>query len=596
MVMNLLKINERMSVRVVIIMLLLVTAVSCDKTGTKNVVILETTDIHGVILPYDYIEMEELNYSMAHTASYIKAIEQDADAIFLLDNGDNLQGQPSVYYYNFIDTTSAHFLAEVMNYMKYDAATVGNHDIEAGHPVYDRLKQEYDFPLLAANAVSKSTNEPYFKPYSVIRKDGISIAVMGLITPAIPTWLPEELYRGIEFRDMVETAEKWMPEILEKKPDLVIGLFHSGWDNRSSQYLDAAKKSEDGASAVAYHVPGFDIIFTGHDHRVANEWFVNRLGDSVLILNGGSRSQNIAKAEVVFSHNMTGKKNIIRISGDIVKTADYKPDSEFIERFKPNADIIKDYVSKVIAVSDQTISSRDAFFGSSAFVDLVHNIQLEITGADLSFAAPLSFDVSIAEGPITIGDMFKLYRFENMLYTMSLTGTEIDKYLEYSYSGWTNTMRSPEDNLLKFRTGNDGKPVMTDGRAWLQNQSYNFDSAAGIDYLVDVTRPDGDKVFIKSFSNGKPFLESSYYTVAVNSYRGNGGGGLLTRGAGIPPGNLMERVLRSTDRDLRYYLMLELEEKKTINAEPLNNWRFIPENFTYGAVKRDYNLLFGSTN
>ena len=113
--------------------------VSCSGTGKKNISILETTDIHGVILPYDFIEKEKLNASMASSLTYLKQVREKQDATILLDNGDNLQGQPEVYYYNFIDTVAPHFLSEVMNFMRYDACTVGNHDVEAGHAVYDRL-------------------------------------------------------------------------------------------------------------------------------------------------------------------------------------------------------------------------------------------------------------------------------------------------------------------------------------------------------------------------------------------------------------------------------------------------------------------------
>ncbi|MBE3086553.1 MAG: bifunctional metallophosphatase/5'-nucleotidase, partial [Bacteroidetes bacterium] len=119
--------------KLILIMLL----VSCSGTGKKSISILETTDVHGVILPYDYIEKEKLNASLASSFTYIRQIREVKDATILLDNGDNLQGQPEVYYYNFIDTVSPHFLAEVMNYMGYDAGTVGNHDVEAGHAVYD---------------------------------------------------------------------------------------------------------------------------------------------------------------------------------------------------------------------------------------------------------------------------------------------------------------------------------------------------------------------------------------------------------------------------------------------------------------------------
>ena len=579
-----------LSLKLLFILLL----VSCSGTGKKSISIFETTDIHGVILPYDFIEKEKLNASLASSFTYIKKTRPEKDATILLDNGDNLQGQPEVYYYNFIDTVSPHFLAEVMNFIGYDAGTVGNHDVEAGHSVYDRLVKEYNFPLLAANAVDIKTGKPYFKPYTIIIKDEIKIAVFGLITPAIPTWLPPELYAGIEFRDMVETAKLWMPEILKEKPDLIVGLFHSGWDKSETGIKNSDPSNENGSAAVAYNVPGFDIIFNGHDHKVANEKFVNSAGDTILILNGGSRSENLAQADITFSSKKIKGKLQRNISGKIVKVADFKPDPEFVAKFAPQNEKISEYVNRVIGNSAVTISSRDAYFGSSAFIDMIHTIQLEITGADISFAAPLSFDVEISKGPITVGDMFKLYRFENMLYTMRLSGEEIRKYLEFSYSDWLNTMKGPGDQLLKFRTGKDGKPVLTNGKAWLKNQSYNFDSAAGIEYTVDVSKPEGSRVKIKGFSDGRPFDNTKMYKVAVNSYRGNGGGGLLTEGAGLSKEELRTRLLSSTDRDLRYYILKSIELKKTVNAEPFNNWKIIPEKWVVAAKPREYALLFGA--
>ena len=573
--------------------ILIITLVSCSVTGKKSIRIIETTDIHGVILPYDFIENEKMNVSMASSFSYIRQVRNSKNFTVLLDNGDNLQGQPEVYYYNFIDTISPHFLAEVMNYMGYDAGTVGNHDIEAGHTVYDRVAKEYNFPLLAANAVDIKTGNPYFKPYQIIKKEGLKIAVFGLVTPAIPNWLPPELYSGIEFKDMVETARKWMPVILNEKPDLVVGLFHSGWDRTEGKSERTNNLSENGSAAVAYNVPGFDIIFCGHDHKVANEKFVNSIGDTVLILNGGSRSEKLAEADVTIASRKIKGKRQIKISGQLINTADYKPDPEFIAKFSPQYKVIGEYVNRVIGTSSTTITSRDAYFGPSAFIDMIHSLQLEITGADISFAAPLSFDVQINKGPITVGDMFKLYRFENMLYTMSLSGDEIHKYLEFSYSGWLNTMKSPDDLLLKFRTGKDGKPIITNEKAWLKNQSYNFDSAAGINYTVDVSKPEGERIEIKSFTDGRPFEKNKMYKVAVNSYRGNGGGGHFTEGAGIAKDELRKRLIASTDRDLRYYILKSIEAKKTINPVPLNNWKIIPEKWVNSARSSEYPMLFG---
>ncbi|MCE5347979.1 MAG: bifunctional metallophosphatase/5'-nucleotidase [Bacteroidales bacterium] len=575
--------------KVLLIMLL----VSCSKTGNKSISIIETTDVHGVILPYDYVEKEKPDASLASSYTYIKWIREKKNATILLDNGDNLQGQPEVYYYNFIDTVSPHFVADAMNYMRYDAGSVGNHDVEAGHAVYDRLAKKFNFPLLAANAVNIKTGKPYFKPYHIIIKDGIKVAVMGLTTPAIPNWLPPELYSGIEFRDMVETARLWMPVILKERPDVVVGLFHSGWDKSSEENKNDDQVYENGSAAVAYSVPGFDIIFCGHDHKIANEKIVNSAGDTVLILDGGSKSQKLAQADITFgSKKVNGKKQKIA-NGKIINVADFKPDPDFITKFAPQHKKINEYVNRIIGSSTATISSRDSYFGPSAFVEMIHSIQLEITKADISFAAPLSFDVRISKGPVTVGDMFKLYRFENMLYTMTLTGDEIRRYLEFSYSQWFNTMKKSGDIMLKFRTGKDGRPLVTDGKVWLKNQPYNFDSAEGINYTVDLSKPEGKRIIIKGFSDGRPFEKNKMYKIAVNSYRGNGGGGHLTEGAGIKKEELRSRLVSSTDRDLRYYILRSVEEKKVINPEVRNNWNIIPEKWVKEASRREYDLLFG---
>ena len=580
-------------IRISVLSFILILLFSCKEREQQSITILLTTDVHGVIYPYDFIEKEEIKASLANVSSYVRKVREDAGTVILLDNGDNLQGQPPVYYYNFIDTVSPHILAEVMNFLDYDACTVGNHDIEAGHAVYDDLVGQYDFPLLAANAVSKATGKPYFNPYAIIEKNGLKVAILGLITPAVPQWLPPELYSGIEFRDMLETAKLFMPEIIREKPDLIIGMFHSGWDDRDDPSNAGSHYDENGTSSVAWNVPGFDIILCGHNHNVVNKKIINSAGDTVLILEGGSRAEKIARADVTFyTDKLSGKKQK-SLRGRIVDVDNYDPDPEFINKFAAQRKVIMEYVGKEIAVFDKTISSRESYFGSSPFIDMIHAIQLDITKADISFAAPLSFDVSITAGPVTVGDMFKLYRFENMLYTMSMSGLEINKYLEYSYSDWYNTMKNPGDYLLKYRVSENGKPVLTNGKAWLKNQSYNFDSAAGIDYTVDVSKPEGKRVSIKSFSNGTPFEMNRTYKVAVNSYRGNGGGGHFTEGAGIDKNELSSRLIASTERDLRYYILKYLGTKKTINPVALNNWKLIPEKLVNKAIPRDYELLFG---
>lgn len=569
----------------------LLAIVSCGRSGKNSITILFTTDLHGAILPYDFIEKKDMDVSLASISTYVNNVRKEGSPVILLDNGDNLQGQPPVYYYNFIDTASSHINSVAMNFMGYDACTVGNHDIEAGHSVYDRLVNEYKFPLLAANAVRTADGEPYFKPYTVIEKGGIKTVVFGLITTGVPGWLPPELYSGMEFNDLLETAKKHMPDILSEKPDLVVGLFHTGWDGPEDE--GGSHREGNGAYSVARNVPGFDVILCGHNHNVINTTIENVAGETVLVLEGGSRADKVGRVDVVFEKDITTGKIHKLMKGSIADVKDFSPDRLFLKKLEKQNKVLLDYVNREIATFTSGVTSRDSYFGSSPFVDMIHRIQLDITKADLSFAAPLSFDVGIKPGIVTVGDMFKLYRFENLLYTMSLSGSEINKYLEFSYSDWLSTMKGPDDHMLKFRLDEKGNPVIRNGEAWLRNQPYNFDSAVGIDYTVDISKPEGKRVKILSFSDGRPFDPSEVYNVALNSYRGNGGGGHLIEGVGLRGSDLQERLIRSTERDLRFYILEYLAEKQTITPEAFNNWKILPEEWVKAARERDYELLFG---
>lgn len=547
--------------------------------------ILETTDVHGNYFPYDYLNQKPGEGSLIRAYSFVKAQRQlmKPQHVLLLDAGDILQGQPSAYYYNFMDTVSQHACASVLNYMQYDAATVGNHDIEAGHAVYDRWTKECRMPMLGANTIRTSTGQPYWHPYTIIKKDGVRFAVLGLLTTGIPNWLPENLWSGMRFDDMVEVARKYMPE-MRRQADVVIGLFHSGVGRENA----TGTKNENASLQVAQQVPGFDLILCGHDHRKANRKIANVKGDSVLVLNTGANAHFVAVADLVVEKN--GKKVSVKsATGHLEDIDQWEVNPEMLAHFQPQIDAVKKFTQEVIGHNATELTTRPAFFGPSAFVDFIHQLQLKITGAQISFVAPLSFDARIPVGTIRVSDMFNLYKFENMLYVMQLTGQEIKDFLEYSYAGWTQQMSSPSDHLLLF---NDRTINSPENWQRLRTPSYNFDSAAGILYEVDVTKPRGQKITIKSLATGEPFDQKQTYRVAVNSYRGNGGGGLMTEGAGIPREQLVKRVVWSTDKDLRYYLMEEIRQQKDIAPKALNQWKFVPENWTTPAAQRDSITLF----
>ncbi|MEA1896534.1 MAG: 5'-nucleotidase C-terminal domain-containing protein [Bacteroidota bacterium] len=607
---------------VLIIKLLLVLLISsCNTSRHHEVVlkILETSDVHGAIFPHDFIRSKPMNHSLAQAQTYISKLKiEPGHEVILLDNGDILQGQPTVYYSNYEETDLPHICSEVMNYMEYDAATIGNHDIEAGHQVYDKVREEFEFPWLAANAVDTKTGKPYFKPYTIIKRKGVRIAILGMITPGIPKWLPENLWEGIVFNDMVETAREWVPKIMEtEKPDLMIGLFHAGHNAGYGGGSDTSYLNDNASLMVAREVPGFDIVFIGHDHDEYNGFVKNNLGNNVLVLDPGSSARLIAQAtvkmtwnnksgnytkeiegelvEVKMSRNKSSGTYTKEVMGQLIETKNFQADPNFLKEFNDQYNIIESYVSREVGVFEKALHSSDALFRDNDFMELIHQVQLDVSGASISFAAPLSMNAIVDSGNVYVRDMFQLYRFENFLYTIDLSGKEIHDYLEYSYSLWFNTMHSASDHLIRFVTEDDGLPKRFEKNPTyrLANSYYSFDSAEGINYIVDVSRPFGERIEILSLADGSTFDTEARYNVALNSYRGNGGGGHLTEGAGIPVSELPQRILSSTSKDLRYYMMRWIEKRAIVSLSANNNWKTVPEDWWIEAAKRDREMLFG---
>lgn len=569
------------------IAVLCMTEMAMAQTRFIDLRMVETTDVHGCFFPFDFIEQRPMRGTLARVSSYVKKLRQQyGDNLILLENGDILQGQPTCYYYNYVATDVPNVAAEIVNYMGYDVQTFGNHDVETGHKVYDKWSREVSCPVVGANIIDRKTGRPYVKPYTVLQRDGIKIAVLGMLTPAVPNWLDEELWSGLAFEDMMETARLWVKYLREEeKADVIVGLFHSGWSGGIStpQYV------EDETEAVAREVPGFDVIFFGHDHRRRIETVVNVAGDSVHCVNPSCNAVAVGDVSIRIEVDKNNKLINKKITGSIHDVCNEEVDNEFVEKFQPSIARVKDYVDRPIGVIEDSIHTRDCFFGSAPFADLIHNLQLAITGADVSFNAPLSVNVSVPKGEIRMSDMFKLYKYENMIYVMRMTGQEIRKHLEMSYDLWVNTMTSDDDHILLL----DDRSRIDMQKCGFKNLTFNFDSAAGIEYEVDVTRPNGSKVRILRFSDGRTFREGEWYRVVMNSYRGNGGGELLTKGAGIPRDSLKSRVIYQSEKDQRYYLAKEIENMGRICPKANGNWRFVPEAWAEPAIRRDKELMFG---
>lgn len=555
-----------------------------DGCGTANRVdvrILHTSDVHGNVFPTNMIRCQDGRGGLSRLASALKEIRPQAKHLLLIDGGDILQGQPAAYYYNYVDTTDMHVMTRAMNYLKYDVATMGNHDLETGHGVYDKFVRECNFPVLAANAIDDKTGKSYFCPYQIFEREGVRIAVLGLITPAIPEWLPKTLYEGMHFEDIIESADKWVQELHQKeKPDLMVALIHSGVDNNNPRYLENAGRE------LARRVSGIDMVLCGHDHRQYNLWEKNPQGDSVLVIDPANAANVVSDIHVTFhrkGHQVVGKE----IKADLLNLNYYQPDADFVKAFAPYQERVAAFLYKKVGTMDAAVKATDALFGSSAYMDVIHRSQLATVEADISLAAPLILSAKLPEGELYVRDLFQFFPFSNMLYLMDLTGEEVRAYLEYSYAQWAGEMKNADDHLLRFvpdAKSSDKYKTVT--------PTYNYSSAQGINYTVDLRLPVGQRVYINGMSDGRPFDPKAHYRVAVNSYRAGGAGGHLTEGAGISIDELPKRILKITYFDQLFSLMRWIEQYPEVTPRNPDNWCFLPDEWVAFAKKRDLEFLF----
>ena len=544
--------------------------------------IVTTGDVHGTYFNRTYVD-EAPRASLMSVKWYVDSLRAavGSENVLLLDAGDCLQGDNASYYFNYVAVDQPHMYPRIASYMGYDVCTVGNHDIEAGHPVYDKVRKELNglgIQWLAGNAFTDDGGT-YFPEYVLLNKGGRKILVAGYNNANIDGWLSEDLWRGMHHKSLVPLVRRKIKTLRRQlKPDVVVVVLHSGTgkgDGKSieSQGLDVFK-----------YAKGIDVLVCAHDHQPACIYSHN--GKSYLI-NGGARCSNVGHAVLSFD-----KGKVSSVKGEIKRIDKYAVDDRMVRAFQPEFEAVKDFTLQPVGNLAIPLETRDAYVGMCPYIDMLHTVQLAASGASISLAAPLTFNGHVSAGQLVYNDMFTIYPFENQLYVLNLTGREIKKLLEYSYDHW---VRYSDGHLLYIKDSPDAR---TGAVKWsFVNRSYNFDSAAGVDYTVDVTKPFGERVNMVSMADGTPFDESATYSVAMTSYRANGGGSLLTDGAGIPHARLQQRIIARYPeiRDLIYKFIRSkesVEPSQISDRAVLGTWRFVPEDIAAPLLENDINLVF----
>ncbi len=558
---------------------LLAVAAACS-SGERTLHIVTTGDVHGSWFDDPYVDGQSNKTSLMSVSAWVDSLRRAVGPknVLLLDAGDCLQGDNAPYYYNYVDTVGEHLFVQLVSYMKYDAVAVGNHDIEAGHPIYDKIKAQLaarGIPFLAANAVRTDNGEPYFPPYKIFRRGGLKVAVIGFTNPNMKAWLDEPVWSGIEFKSLIPCLQEWVDRVRAKEhPDLVVALTHSATGEGDGTSLEAQGLD------LLPDIKGVDVLVCSHDHRP----FVKEQNGTWLI-NGGARAGNVGHAVV------TGSKAGRQIRGEYVRMDKNKVDEAMKAQFRPAFEKVRDFTLQPVGRLAMELRTRDAYEGMCDYLNLLHTVQLAVPEAQLSFAAPLTFNGTVKSGEVIYNDMFTIYPYENQLCVMRMTGQEIKGFLEYSYDHWIQTSGRHVLRIVDEPDARTGAP-----RWSFAYRSYNFDSAGGLVYTVDVTQPYGNRVKIKCLADGSAFDPAGWYNVAMTSYRASGGGDTLIKGALIPEDETDARVVARYP-EIREMVYQYIKKHGTVDPaligdrSVIGEWHFEPEKLVAPLMKADMELL-----
>ena len=567
---------------------LLVAACGAPVDGDYQLHVLTTNDVHGTYFDSTYVDAGTQN-SMLAAYYYVDSVRTAVgpENVVLLDAGDFLQGNNAAYYYNYVETGVPHVFSRMVSYMGYDAVTWGNHDVEPGHDVYDRVSKEiegYGIPFLGGNALREDNGKPYFPVYTILKKNKLKVAVLGFNNAAIKAWLDEDIWSGMRFESLIPLVQEDVDKVIAKeKPQVVIVCVHSGTGDGDGSVLESQGLD------LYKSLKGVDVLVCAHDHRP----FVTDNG-TIALLNSGSHSRNLGHGIV----SLTVKKHKVvtkSVSAGLIPIDKTKADPEMRAAFQKDYEAVKAFTIREVGELKTDLNLSDAFAGMSDYINLLHTVSLGCEPAQLSIAAPLTQQGVIKAGPLVFNDLFTLYKYENQLSVVQMSGKEVKDYLEASYDQWINTVSGPDDHVLKIRNSPDARTGLE--RWSFVNASYNFDSVGGLVYTVDVTKPLGERINIESLAHGDEFDPAATYNVAMTSYRASGGGGLLDR-IGIDTDRIDERVVKKYPeiRDMIYDYLKEhgsIDPAAIGDPEVVGHWEFVPANVARPAIARDMTLLFG---
>ncbi|ANC09543.1 MULTISPECIES: bifunctional 2',3'-cyclic-nucleotide 2'-phosphodiesterase/3'-nucleotidase [Bacillus cereus group] len=575
--------------------------------STVNLRILETSDIHVNLMNYDYYQTKTDNkVGLVQTATLVNKAREEVKNSVLFDDGDALQGTPLGDYVankiknqeNSVDPNYVHPLYRVMNLMKYDVISLGNHEFNYGLDYLKKVTSKTKIPVINSNVYiddhdgNDENDEHYFdRPYHILEKEVVDeagqkqivkIGVMGFVPPQIMNWDKANLEGQVKAKDIVETAKKMVPKMKAEGADVIVALAHSGVDKSGYNV------GMENASYYLTEVPDVDAVLMGHSHTEVQDIF-----NGVPVVMPGVFGSNLGIIDMQLK-KVNGKwevqkkdqpKPALRKIADSKGNPLVQSDQKLVNEIKDEHEKTIEYVNTPVGETKAPINSYFSLVQDDPSVQIVTNAQKWYVEQELkkpeyekikdipvlSAGAPFkaggrngaAYYTDIPAGTLAIKNVADLYVYPNTLYAVKVNGAQVKEWLEMSAGQFNqiNPKKTEEQPLV-----NIGYPT------------YNFDIIDGLKYEIDVTQPpkyDKDGKVVNANTNrivnmtyeGKPVADDQEFIVATNNYRGS---------SQTFPGVSKGEVVYQSQDETRQIIVKYMQETPVINPTADKNWTFKP--------------------
>lgn len=522
--------------------------------------ILATSDLHGRFTAWDYpTDTANTAGNLAQIATLVKEKRAANPNTIVVDNGDTIQDNSNQLFLK--DDINPMILA--MNEIGYDTWTLGNHEFNYGVPALEKSIANFKGKTLAG-ILFRPDGKRFADSYTIIEKGGVKVGIIGLTNPNILKWDAANLDKYTVTSPVAE-AKKAVAE-LKGKVDVMIGVVHLG---PTAEY-----GNDDGADLIAQACPELAAIVAGHAHMKVADKVVN----NVLIMEPNKYGDNVINIDITLTKGSDGKYAVANkaedVKGSLILAKDYKPDEDLVAKLKSYDERAKADARTVIGKltggdlvpANEVKGIPQSQVQDTAMIDLINEVQMYYTGADVAAAAVFIANSNIKEGEVTKAGTAQIYTYDNTLYKMEITGKQLKQYMEWSV-GFYNTYKEG-DLTISFNE---------------KIRGYNYDMFSGVKYDVDISKPVGSRILNLTKKDGTPVKDEDVFIMAVNNYRANTQ--LLTEGAiyktkaEMP--KLLERDVKGDIGGVRELIKEYVEKVKGGNITPVvdNNWKIVGNNW-----------------